>query len=60
MWTYLRNRVRDAVLAGVNDAMIALDGDDPAPALADLRARLAKALPGPTEDDEAPKRKRGA
>jgi hypothetical protein len=50
-WNYLRNKVRDAVLAGVADAAQELDGTngdgEMGQAVALLRARLTPALPAP-------------
>ena len=59
---WLRAAARDAVLAGVSDAAAELAGDDdPGPAVALLRARLAPALLAPdgTEAD-APRGRKGA
>ncbi len=60
LWTWLRTRTRDAILAGVSDAVMALDGTDDgtSDALAALTARL-QALPRPSpEPTDEPARKR--
>jgi hypothetical protein len=49
-WSWIREKVKAAVLAGVADAAGELDGTgegDTAQAVALLRTRLALALPGP-------------
>ncbi len=61
LWTWLRTRTRDAVLAGVGDAVMALDGadDGTSDALAALTARLQSLpRPSPEPDDTAGTRKR--
>jgi hypothetical protein len=65
-FTWLRARVAQAVLAGLNDALEQIDGDAPAD-LADAAARLENrmrpALPAPAEngtaENAAPPAKRG-
>ena len=51
--TWIRTRVRDAVLAGIGDALVSLDGTDNATATLQLSALLAPVLPAP-EDEAAP------
>src|SRR5947209_3255828 len=54
LWNYLREKVRESVLAGVSDALVELDGtgaDGNADAVALLRARLTPALPAPSAED---------
>ena len=49
-WNWLRNKTKEAVLAGVNDALehLAESGDlDTAPALQDLESRLRPRLAAP-------------
>ena len=56
IWSYLRTKVRDSILAGVHDALTEIDGADTATGaagggnvLASLRAKLAPALPAPAD-----------
>lgn len=60
IWTWLRERTRQAFLSGISDALSELDGNglDGIPAaVADLRQRLTPALPAPDADTEAAPRK---
>ena len=53
-WNWIRERSRQAVLAGVADAVQDLDGNGPADtadAVALLEARLQPALPAPLDAD---------
>ena len=54
-FTWLRNRVREAVLAGLSDAAAEVDAPDSsaAEAVAQLTARL-RALPEPADEEDAP------
>jgi hypothetical protein len=57
-WNWIRQRSREAVLAGFSDAVQDLDGNGPdgmADAVALLKARLQPALPAPEPIDEATK-----
>lgn len=52
-FSWLRNRVRDSVLAGLEDAAAEIDaGDETRPALEAFRNRL-RALPAPEPEPEA-------
>lgn len=58
LFSWLRQSVRDSILAGCADAMAEIDGDgshDTATPLAQLRARLTPAL---THDAESKKKAR--
>lgn len=58
MWQWIRNQVRDAVLAGVADAMQQLGQDaTAAEAAGELRERLA--LPAPEPEAEPARRRKG-
>jgi hypothetical protein len=61
LWNFLRERVKQSVLAGVADALTELDGSadvGAADAVALLRARLSPALPAPAAEENGVKRGR--
>ena len=62
LWGYIREKVRQAFLAGINDGLAELDGAAPdgiAGAAGQLRLRLEPALPPPAgEEGPAPARRR--
>jgi hypothetical protein len=59
LWTWIRQKAREAFLSGIGDALAELDaGEDTAPAVEALRQRLLPQLPAPpTPAEAASKRK---
>lgn len=61
MFAWLRNKVREAILAGVHDALEHLDSQsngDLALAAAELDARI-RALPAPAEEEPVTRQRKG-
>lgn len=56
LWNWLRNKARDAVLAGIADALDHMeqgDSQDVQPALTALASRLTPRLPAPKANGKA-------
>ena len=54
LFSWIRNRVRDAFLAGISDGVAELEQDGPkdtTSAIATLRVRLTPALPAPAPSE---------
>jgi hypothetical protein len=61
IWSYLRSKVRESILAGVSDALVEIEGNgttgsagETGNALTLLRAKIMPALPAPAPSPTAP------